>query len=190
MNRVRTQHVIVCSAWMAIGCVVLFAVWAVSRPLYIQYRLKTCLRIVREDERREVFEKAKQELQKIGRPAIPHLVELLKDRSCDNRWRAAACLQGMGGTAIDAVPFLLGALDDPQRETRQSACRALGSIGSREAIPGLLREVHGLGAIGAAEKALRELVPEAVAEAEGAVYMNRSSSEYEAIRQAWEEMAA
>jgi HEAT repeat protein len=52
-----------------------------------------------------------QALRKIGAPAIPPLVELLKDREPVIRYQAAMALGGMGKTAESALPEIMQALE-------------------------------------------------------------------------------
>src|SRR4029453_2299327 len=88
--------------------------------------------------------------QHIGQPAVPPLIEVLRDRTLpdrDNvkqpaRYHAALALAHIGPAAKEAVPTLLGILRDQNEDegVRWSAASALGSIGDRpdEVVPALL----------------------------------------------------
>jgi HEAT repeat protein len=100
-------------------------------------------------------------------PAMPRLVELLKDKDSEVRWRAAMTLGKIGPAARGTVPALVAALQDEDALVREHAAEALGDIGpdARDAVPALttaLRDpdarvrrdaVRSLGQIGEAAKA-------------------------------------
>lgn len=88
--------------------------------------------------------------QHIGQPAVPALIEVLRDRTLpdlDNvkqpaRYQAALALSYIGPPAREAVPTLLAIVRDREEDegVRWSSASALGSIGDRadEVIPALL----------------------------------------------------
>ncbi len=82
-------------------------------------------------------------LRKMGAPAVPALVEALKDERWVARKGAANVLGMLGRRATESAPALLEALKDERREVRAAAARALGGIGAPpdEAVPAL---VHAL----------------------------------------------
>ena len=67
---------------------------------------------------------------KIGSPAVPALIEALKDENRQVRWRAASALGEIGPEASPAVPSLIDTLQDEDGYVRRIAAYALGKIGS------------------------------------------------------------
>ena len=78
-------------------------------------------------------------LSAVGRPAVPHMVELLDENDWWLRAAAADVLGDLGTTASDTVPHLTRALDDEAEWVRRNAVEALGNIGPTavEAVPAL-----------------------------------------------------
>lgn len=122
---------------------------------------------------RAIFDKGTREraieaLGAIGRPAVPGLVELLRDPNKDSRRNAALTLARIGPAAAEAVPDLLKMLADKDFDgTAQSAAAALARIGG-PAVPGLIeiardREAAGRGwamvALGGVGPAAKDAVP-------------------------------
>ena len=68
-------------------------------------------------------------LSAVGRPAVPHMVELLDENDWWVRAAAADVLGDLGTTASDTVPHLTRALDDEAEWVRRNAIEALGNIG-------------------------------------------------------------
>jgi HEAT repeat protein/energy-coupling factor transporter ATP-binding protein EcfA2 len=87
--------------------------------------------------------------QKAGRRIVRWL------RADGLRWQAAEALVEMGKPA---VPYLIAALGDESRDTRMAAAKALGEMKAQEAVPHLIKALHGWGAVRrAAAKALGEM---------------------------------
>lgn len=86
-------------------------------------------------------EVAAMALGRIGKPAVPSLIQALRHRDTEVRRQAALVLARIGPEAADAVPELTEALDDPHETVRKAAGRALGQIGSAAApaVPALMR---------------------------------------------------
>lgn len=80
-------------------------------------------------------------LARIGRDAVPALVEALGDRNVQVRRQAALALGRIGPDAEQAVPALSAALGDGDEQVRRNAARALGQIGpaAKEAIGPLMQ---------------------------------------------------
>lgn len=90
------------------------------------------------------------QLARLGPPAVPALVEVLRDRTRGSRggarqparYQAALALKYMGPPARDAVPTLLAVVRDAADEegVRAASAAALGSIGERpdEVVPALV----------------------------------------------------
>ena len=69
-------------------------------------------------------------LGRIGKPAVPALVRMLRHPETDRRIQAADILARIGPQAEEAVPGLVEALEDPDPRVRKAVVRALGQIGS------------------------------------------------------------
>ncbi|MCI0361565.1 MAG: HEAT repeat domain-containing protein [Planctomycetaceae bacterium] len=80
-------------------------------------------------------------LGRIGPPAIPQLIDLLKSPEADVRLIAAQVLARMGSDAKEAVPALIPLLKDPDERVRKAATRTLGRIGpdAAAAVPELMQ---------------------------------------------------
>ena len=83
-------------------------------------------------------------LWRIGRPAVPALIEALSDTDPYVRVLAARSLAYIGQDAEPAVPALIAALEDPNEAVRQTAARALGQIGpeAADAVPALIERMR------------------------------------------------
>jgi HEAT repeat protein len=81
-------------------------------------------------------------LEKIGLPAVPALMEALKDENGDVRYAAALALGKIGDP--QAVPALIEALKDKEGDARVIAivAKALAKIGDPQAIPALLEALN------------------------------------------------
>lgn len=86
-----------------------------------------------------------QELRSDAAPAVPALMEFLKDTEPDIRSAAADYLGCIGAPASNAAPHLAKALTDPDTEVRRSAVGALRDIpGSPEVlVPALIAYLDG-----------------------------------------------
>ncbi|MEM3071821.1 MAG: HEAT repeat domain-containing protein, partial [Candidatus Anstonellales archaeon] len=72
----------------------------------------------------------------IGKPAVPALIDALKDENWDVRYRAAKALGEIaekGGDCSAAVPALIDALKDNDWSVRYRAAKALGKIAEKTA---------------------------------------------------------
>ena len=83
-------------------------------------------------------------LSAVGRPAVPHMVELLGENDWWLRAAAADVLGDLGTTASDTVPHLTRVLDDEAEWVRRNAVEALGNIGpvAADAVPALSRRLQ------------------------------------------------
>jgi len=86
-------------------------------------------------------EAAADALGRIGPPAIPQLIDLLKSPEVEVRLIAAQVLARMGSDAKEAVPSLIPLLKDPDERVRKAATRTLGRIGpdAAAAVPELMQ---------------------------------------------------
>jgi HEAT repeat protein len=91
----------------------------------------------------EISGQANLALIRIGEPAAPSVVELLKSEDARLRARAATTLWGMGAKGRVGVPALASALADPELDVRVASAMALENMGpdTLEAMPAL---VHAL----------------------------------------------
>lgn len=80
-------------------------------------------------------------LSRIGKPAVPQLIEALHHPDPKVRRAATSVLARMGSEAKDAVPALIQLLDDENASVRRCAAKTLGRIGpdAAEAVPALVR---------------------------------------------------
>jgi len=81
----------------------------------------------------DLRETAIDSLSRIGRAAVPKLVEALRHPSPHHRVQAAKMLARIGPEANQAVDNLVAALGDENEEVRKAAARALGQIGPQAA---------------------------------------------------------
>ena len=81
------------------------------------------------------------ELAKIGKPAVPFLIEALGDTRFSSSY-AAMALGEIGPDAAEAVPFLIGLLD--YKPHQFDTVEALGGIGpaAKPAVPRLIQILH------------------------------------------------
>jgi len=77
-----------------------------------------------------VRDAASDALVRIGRPAVPALIEALKHKNAKTRDMAARTLGELGPLAKNSFAALTRALDDPEFWVRSSVVRALGSVGA------------------------------------------------------------
>jgi HEAT repeat protein len=79
-------------------------------------------------------------LARIGRPAVPALIEALQDHDPALRQVAARVIARIGPDAAEATDNLIVLLDDSDEAVRKSAVRALGQIGppAAKAVPTLI----------------------------------------------------
>jgi HEAT repeat protein len=93
---------------------------------------------------------AAEVMVRLGKPAIPFLVDALNDQKCRVRDTIAAGLADLGPSARPAIPALLGALTDDDQILRWEAASALlhidRKLGSENAVT-IIREllIHGGG---------------------------------------------
>lgn len=92
------------------------------------------------DRDRDVHQHATWSLMHIGEPAIPALMDALRDPSNVVR-KDVARIIGQIGT-LEAVPALIAALHDESPEVRKAVADALGQVRSVEAVPSLLVLLH------------------------------------------------
>jgi hypothetical protein len=88
-------------------------------------------------------ETAAAALGRIGRAAVPALIQTLGHRDPQVRRQAALVLARIGPDAADAVPELIELLGDADKDVRTAAARALGQIGpeASKAVPALMRQL-------------------------------------------------
>lgn len=126
----------------------------VAQPLVITTtepapEVRTTLRVPADELPRVEFrqpteqEAAATALGRIGRAAVPSLIQALRHRDPEVRRKAALVLARIGPQAEEAVPELTASLDDQNEEVRTAATRALGQIGpaAAEAVPALMRRL-------------------------------------------------
>jgi HEAT repeat protein len=85
--------------------------------------------------------RANLELIRIGEPAVPGLIDMLRGSDARLRAVAASTLWGMGAKGRSAAPVLGETLADPDPTLRTSAAMALENMGPQagEAIPALVK---------------------------------------------------
>jgi hypothetical protein len=113
---------------------------------------------VRPFEEWTMRETAAAALGRIGKPAVPKLVEALKSSNPMLRHQAADTLARIGPSAAAAVPALIDAMTDQDPLVRKACARALGQIGpdAADAVPMLIEmlledDPHGLERTGVPE---------------------------------------
>jgi HEAT repeat protein len=84
---------------------------------------------MRQDIDVNVANHASRALAKIGRHAVPELIQSFKDRDHNVRYRAAWALHSIGPDGEEAVPALIKALHDDHEQVRTWSAYALGEIG-------------------------------------------------------------
>lgn len=87
---------------------------------------------------------AGEALARIGKPAVPGLVESLKHPNSRVRANAARALGKIGLAAREAIPAIIPLLDDRDRYVRQQAARALGGFApeAKEVVEPLLKAIR------------------------------------------------
>ena len=110
------------------------------RPIY-DYNVAPAQYSLKPLEQWTQQEAAADALGRIGPPAIPQLIDLLKSPDADVRLIAAQVLARMGSDAKEAVPNLIPLLKDPDERVRKAATRTLGRIGpdAAAAVPELMQ---------------------------------------------------
>lgn len=83
---------------------------------------------------------ARQQLEEVGKPAVPFLVEALQSPSAHARWEAAKALTKIADAS--AAPALVHSLEDEKSAIRWLAATALINLG-RDALTPLLRGLEG-----------------------------------------------
>jgi HEAT repeat protein len=78
-------------------------------------------------------------ISEIATPAIPALIDALKDVNKNVRWVVAQALGRFGKAAVPAVPALIDTLKDVDEDVRNGAEQALERIGTPEALEALHR---------------------------------------------------
>jgi len=102
-------------------------------------------------------DRAVRQLVEMGEPAVPALIDALKDPEVRVRNAAASALWGLGPKARNAVPTLAEALADGN--VRLWAAKALAKIGppARSALPALAEAARYDSTRAAAEDAIRAI---------------------------------
>ena len=97
--------------------------------------------VVRPDRQWGLQETVVDSLSRIGQPAVPGLVRMLRHPDAERRVQAADILARIGPQAEEAVAGLIDALEDPDERVRKAVARALGQIGAgaAEAVGPLLQ---------------------------------------------------
>ena len=90
------------------------------------------------DQNHDLSFNTSQVLAKIGKSAVPALLEALKDTDPLVRQSAASCL-GQIRDDERVIPALLQALNDPEWIVRDSAALSLGDLDAVEAVPALIQ---------------------------------------------------
>ncbi|MEB3292745.1 MAG: HEAT repeat domain-containing protein [Synechococcales bacterium] len=72
-----------------------------------------------------------ESLAKIGEPAIPKLISLLKDQNKEVRSLTASALGRMGKSAKSTIPYLIPLLQDEDFAVQSSAAEVLEKLGDR-----------------------------------------------------------
>ena len=87
---------------------------------------------------------ATRALEKIGPPAIPVLMDMLKDKDSQVRGCAACALSNIRPKPRTSVPVFTESLKDRNEQVRWAAAAALGSMGpdAKAAIPALLELIR------------------------------------------------
>jgi len=97
-------------------------------------------------------EKVREAVVGLGTPAVPALIQALRDWDRGVRWAAAEALVKIG---TPAVPALIQALGSRSDRVRRAAAAALGKLGDPQAVPALSVWAHA--GENAARKALQTL---------------------------------
>ncbi|WP_337886584.1 HEAT repeat domain-containing protein [Fischerella thermalis] len=126
---------------LAVLCLMLLLLWTSNSWAQIPTDTKIAPIIEKLiDNNARVRLEAHDALVSIGSPAVPALIEVLKNPDCNIRWRAAWVLGDMSSEANAAVGALAEALQDEDAQVRMYAALALGEIGkaAKPAVPPLM----------------------------------------------------
>ncbi|MDB6033665.1 MAG: polymerase, sigma-24 subunit, subfamily [Verrucomicrobiales bacterium] len=95
----------------------------------------------------------------------------------ENRLKAVEFLGWMGSSATNAIPALIKALEDGERDVRQAAAHSLGRIGpeAKSAVPALLEALHF--SESAASQALVQIAPDSKEVAMGLLEMLQDNTQ-------------
>ena len=152
-----------------------------------------------------VQENAATSLEKIGKPAVPYLINALKDGNKHVRCYSAEALGNIGDAR--AIPALIEALKDEESDVRLDVAAALEKVGDASAVPALVEALKddywevrqnatealasiekrnpGSVKLEDVQKALKEFVDESNAKREAAEYYTMIA---EAVRQGREKI--
>jgi HEAT repeat protein len=83
---------------------------------------------------------ANQELVRIGKPAVPSLIPLLKETNTPRCWQAASILGQIGDQTC--VPAVIEALESHHPILRQTLARVLGELGGDAVLSPLRELIH------------------------------------------------
>jgi RNA polymerase sigma factor (sigma-70 family) len=97
------------------------------------------------DEDAGVIGVAARGLAGLGKPALPYLIDALKEPGQRNRAGVFSAIGMVGRDAEPAVPVLVEVLKGSNRDERQQAAQALASVGpgARAAVPALIEVLKG-----------------------------------------------
>jgi len=89
-------------------------------------------------------ETAADSLKRIGAPAVPPLIDMLRDPDPAMRTKAAQILAGIGPDAVGAVSMLQTTSHDSDADVRRWSIRALGQIGeaAAPAVPDVIQALR------------------------------------------------
>ena len=155
---------------MRISSAVVVAVFLILVVIPEWQRHRLLKRIYESDDAAEKLNAAR-DLARLGRPAVPDIVDALRSNDPWVILGAVEAVEKLGPTAVDAVPTLIELVQRNGYEIRWGAEGALGAIGpsAKAAIPALIAEVRfGKGDMNQefARMALEKIDPRALVEAE------------------------
>jgi RNA polymerase sigma factor (sigma-70 family) len=143
------------------------AVQALAGIAKVDRSVVPVLASVLKDDDEDVIGSAAEGLAGIGKPAVPYLVDALKEPGQRNRAAVFSAIAWLGPDAEAAVPVLIECLGSPKREERIRAAQAVASLGprARAAVPALIEVLKGRdpGARQTAAYALEQVGPDAKA---------------------------
>ena len=113
--------------------VLIFSVSAIGYADDLDQRIDSLLKVLIEDNTL-VQKDAFLELKKIGRPALPKMVELMRDETKPAMTRGYALVVIASIGTDEVVPYLEEAAQDDDFGTRCEAIKYLGKIGSARAV--------------------------------------------------------
>jgi HEAT repeat protein len=121
---------------------VLLAAWACKRQPEGPKVDDLLARLKSEDT--NVSGQANLALIRVGEPAVPGLVDMLRSGDTRLRKTAATTLWGLGAKGKEAVPALAEMLADPEVELRLAAAMALDNMGpaAAQAVPDLVKALR------------------------------------------------